>query len=201
MEVIPTTQQTYRQAAQVLGKAFENEPVSVAVFKNFTPEKRVRSLTHDFSVELLVCIRKGYPIHINEAGKIVAAAAIYPPGTYPLPAFDQWIILLKSIFGNGFYDFRGWLKWLDEIDKNHPSEAHYYLEYIGVEPGYQRKGYGSSILEHLTNKADDLGVGCYLETADSRNLPLYQHFGFQIKRQIEIIGIQSWLMWRQPNNP
>jgi GNAT superfamily N-acetyltransferase len=198
MEVLPTTQQTYREVARVLGRAFGNEAVSVAVYKNFLPEKRIRALTLDFSAELLICIHKGYPIQVNEDGKIVAAAVIYPPGSYPLPAIDQWIILLKSILGNGLYDFRGWVKWLDEIDKNHPTEAHFYLEYIGVEPGYQGKGYGSLILEHLINKADNLGVGCYLETADARNLSFYQHFGFQIKDEKEIIGIPTWFMWRQP---
>jgi GNAT superfamily N-acetyltransferase len=200
MEVLPTTQQTYRQAALVLGKAFEDEPVSVAVYKKFSPAKRVQALTVDFSAELLICIRKGYPIQINEDGRTVAAAVIYPPGTYPLSVIDEWLILLKSILGNGLYDIRGWLKWLNEVDKNHPAEAHYYLEYLGVEPGYQGKGFGSCILKHLIAKADELGVGCYLENANPRNVPFYQHFGFQIIREKEIIGIPSWFMWRPSNN-
>ena len=85
MEVIPTTKQTYRQVAQVLGKAFVDDPVSVAVYKNFSPEKRVKALTVDFSIELPVCIRKGYPIQVTEDGRIVAAAVIYPPGALPTP--------------------------------------------------------------------------------------------------------------------
>ena len=201
MEVLPTTRQTYCQAAQVLGNAFVDDPISVAVYKNFSPARRVRALTTDFSIELLICIRKGYPIQVEEDGKIVAAALIYPPGTYPLPATDQWSILFKSILGNGFYDVRGWVKWLKEVDKNHPGEAHFYLEYLGVEPGYQRKGFGSCILTHLTAKADDLGVGCYLENANPRNIPLYKRFGFQIMSEKEIIGIPSWFMWRPPGKP
>jgi GNAT superfamily N-acetyltransferase len=198
MEVLPTTLQTYRQGAQVLGNAFEDDPVSVAVYKNFTPEKRVRALTVDFSIELLVCIRKGYPIQVNENGRIVATAVIYPPGAYPLPVLDQRLILLKSILGNGWYDIRGWLQWLNEVDKNHPAEAHYYLEYLGVEPRYQGHGFGSGILKHLIAKADEQGVGCYLENANPRNVPIYQRFGFQIKAEKEIIGIPTWFMWRPP---
>jgi GNAT superfamily N-acetyltransferase len=200
MEVLPTTQQTYLQVAQVLGVAFEDDPVSVAVYKNFAPGKRVRALTVDFSIELLVCIRKGYPIQVNEDGNTVAAAVIYPPGAYPLPVIDQCLIVLKSLLMNGLYDVRGWLKWLDEIDKYHPTQAHYYLEYLGVEPGYQGKGFGSFILKHLIAKADELGVGCYLENANPRNVPFYQRFGFQITGEKEIIGIPSWFMWRPPGN-
>jgi len=199
-EVLPTTRQTYHQAAQVLGIAFEDEPVSVAVYHSFSPERRVQALTVDFSAELSVCIRKGYPIQINEDGKIVASAVIYPPGAYPLPTIDEWLIVLKSIIGNGLYDIRGWLKWLNEIDKHHPVEAHYYLEYLGVEPGYQGKGFGSAILKHLIDKADELGVGCYLENANPRNITFYQRSGFRIIRELEIIGIPTWFMWRPPGN-
>jgi ribosomal protein S18 acetylase RimI-like enzyme len=199
MEVLPTTQLTFRQAAQVLGKAFEDDPVSVAVYKNFSPVKRVRALTADFSVELLLCIRKGYPIEVNEDGRIVAAAVIYPPGTYPLPVLDQWVILFKSILGNGWYDIRGYIEWLNEVDKVHPDKAHFYLEYLGVEPECQGKGFGSSILQHLSAKADEQGVGCYLENANPRNLAFYQRFGFQVIHEKEIIGIPSWFMWRPPS--
>lgn len=198
MQVLSTTRHTYLQAAQVLGRAFTDDPVSVAVYKNFPPIKRERALTVDFSVELLLCIRKGYPIEVNEQGRLVAAAVIYPPGIYPLPAYDQWLILLKSILANGWYDIRGYIKWLDEVDKVHPNEAHFYLEYLGVDPEYQGRGFGSSILQHLSNRADERGVGCYLENANPRNLALYQRFGFQIIGEKEIIGIPSWFMWRPP---
>ncbi len=198
MEVLLTTKQTYRQAAQVLGKAFADDPVSVAVYKNFSPENRVKALTNDFSIELPVCIRKGYPIHVSEDGRIVAAAVIYPPGTYPLPVIDQWLIQLKSILGNGWYDIRGWQTWLNEVDKYRPHEAHYYLEYLGVEPEYQGQGFGTCILKHLIAKADEQGLGCYLENANPRNVPFYQRSGFQIQREMEIIGISTWLMWRPP---
>lgn len=199
MQVLSTTRLTYLQAAKVLGKAFVDDPVSVAVYKNFPPLKRERALTVDFSVELLLCIRKGYPIEVNEQGRIVAAAVIYPPGIYPLPVYDQWMILIKSILANGWYDIRGYIKWLDEVDKVHPDEAHFYLEYLGVEPEYQGKGFGSSILQHLSARADELGVGCYLENANPRNLAFYQRFGFQVIGEKEIIGIPSWFMWRPPS--
>ncbi len=199
MQVLSTTRQTFRQVAQVLGNAFVDDPVSVVVYKNFSAERRLRALTVDFLIELQTCMRKGYPIHVTQDGKITAAAVIYPPGAYPLPVLDQWLIQLKSILGNGWYDIRGWLTWLNEVDKHHPRQAHYYLEYLGVEPGYQGQGFGSCIVKHLTAKADAQGVGCYLENANPRNVAFYQRFGFQITREIEIIGIPSWFMWRPPN--
>ncbi len=199
-EVLPTTRQTYHQAAQVLARAFVDDPVSVACFRNFSPDRRVSALIVDFTAELLVCVRRGYPVQVNEDGKVIATAVIYPPGAYPLPVLDQWRLLIKSFLGNGFYDMKPWIRWLDEVDKLHPKEAHYYLEYLGVEPRQQGKANGSAILRHLVNKADEEHVGCYLENANLRNVPFYQRFGFQIMSEKEIIGILSWFMWRPPGN-
>ena len=197
-QISPITRQSYRQAAKVLGKAFVDEPVSVAVYRNFSPLERARALTVDFSVELAVCVRKGYPIQVCDDGMVFGAAVIYPPGSYPLPKLDQWMFLIRSLLLNGWYDIRSWMSWLDETDKDHPTAAHYYLEYIGVEPAYQGKGFGSILMEHLVEKADLAGVGCYLENAYPRNVPFYQRFGFQVMQEREIIGLPAWLMWREP---
>lgn len=175
-----------------------DEPVSVVIYRNFSPDQRAQALTVDFSAEMVASLHLGYPIQVNEDGKIVAAALIYPPGTYPLPRFEQWIFLFKSVLGNGWYDVRSWVKWLNEVDKVHPTKPHYYLEYIGVDPTYQGMGYGSAIMEHLVAKADQEGVGCYLENANPHNIPFYKRFGFTIANEKEIIGFTTWFMWRDP---
>lgn len=195
-EVLPVTCQFYREAAGVLGRAFVDEPVSAAVYPQFSTEKRQRNLTADFEAELEVCLRRGWPLMVLEAGKVVAAAVVYPPGSYPTPLGDQIKIFFKSIWGHDFYDLRPWLRWLAEIDKIHPQEPHYYLAFMGVEPGYQGRGFGSAILRHVAARADEAKTGCYLETASPQNVPLYQRFGFQVLVEKEIIGLRSWFMWR-----
>lgn len=194
----PTTLQTYRQAASVLGRAFVNEPVSAAVYRSFSAERRARALTADFTSELAVGLRKGCPVHLAEDGRVVAAALIYPPGAYPLTAYDNWMFLLKSVVRNGWYDLRSWVKWCDEVDAVHPQKSHYYLEYIGVDPDRQGKGLGSQLLGHLAAHADQDGVGCYLENANPHNLPFYGRAGFEVIGEKIIIGLHAWFMWRKP---
>jgi len=197
LQVLPITRQSYRQAAFVLGKAFVDEPVSALIYRRFSPQQRVRALTVDFSAELLVNLRIGCPIQVEDDGSVAAAAIIYPPRTYPLPWYVGWIFLIKSVLRNGRYDIRSWIRWLNEVDKIHPTEPHYYLECIGVEPSYHRKGLGSLIMDHLITRADADRCGCYLENADHRNIPFYERFGFQIIDQKEIVGIPTWFMWRK----
>jgi GNAT superfamily N-acetyltransferase len=198
-DIRPITDQSYPQAAHVLATAFVNDPVTQVCFKGFTPEQRVRALTTDFTNELKVCLRRGYPVQLVEDGVTKAVAVIYPPGTYPYPQVDLWKIMLKSALASGLQNVRSWMGWMNGIDAYHPKEAHYYLEYLGVAPECQGQGYGSLLLRHMTAKADELGVGCYLENALLRNVPFYQRAGFTQVREEEIIGIHAWLMWRAKN--
>ena len=195
-QFLRTAIENYKEAAQVLGRAFLDEPVSQRVYQNLSPNKRLKNLIADFTGELLVCIQKGEPVHIEQNGKIVAVASIYPPGIYPLSRLDELRLLFWTIWGHSFYNFRIWLKWLEQAGKHHPQEPHYYLEYVGVEPSMQGSGLGSMLLKYLTTQADKAQVGCYLETATRKNLPLYQRFGFQVIYEDEIIGLPAWFMWR-----
>jgi GNAT superfamily N-acetyltransferase len=191
-----TTRHTYRQAARVLARAFVDEPVSQRVYRRLTPPQILKNLTLDFTGELAACLRRGQPLELRQNGAIVAAAVIYPPGAYPLPRSAELLITLTSILGHTCYDLRAWQAWLDEVGQHHPHAPHYYLEYLGVEPALQGQGLGSQLLSELTRRADAVGVGCYLETATRRNLPLYQRFGFQVTVQKEIIGLPAWFLWR-----
>lgn len=195
-KVVRTERETWHQAAQVLGRAFLDEPVSQWIYRGLSPEKCLKNLVADFTGELSVAIRRGEPVHVNQNGKIAAAALIYPPGAYPLKGLDELRLLFWTIWGHSPYDLKAWMSWLEETEKQHPREPHYYLEYIGVEPSLQGNGLGSDILRHLTSEADKAQAGCYLETATRKNLPLYQRFGFQIIGEDEIIGLPAWFMWR-----
>ncbi len=92
------------------------------------------------------------------------------------------------------------MKLLTALEKDHPKEPHYYLELLGVDPPWQGLGFGSRLMQQLTAWADADGVGCYLETAKPRNVPFYQRCGFQITKEIDVIGVHIWLMWRPPSN-
>jgi len=195
---LPITLQSYRQAAEVLARAFLDDPVTVAVYRNFSPERRLRALAVDFTAEVLECVHRGYPLQIDMERNVIAAAVIFPPRTYPLPVLTQWMLLAKSIWGNGIYDVGSWLRWQEEVDKYRPSRPHYYLEYLGVEPGLQGKALGSTLVKTLTSKADRERVGSYLENANARNISFYQRLGFDIVNEKEIIGVRTWFMWRDP---
>jgi len=187
-----------REAAGVLGRAFRDDPMVVAILEDVAPEIRVKRLSVMFAADLKTCARRGLPLQVRDMNNIACAAIVYPPGAYPLPTFAQLGILLKSVVRNGFYGFARWLTVLGRFEKRHPKDTHYYLEFMGVDPIQQGKGLGSSLLIDLSSRADQEKVGCYLETSNARNVPLYQRFGYETVAEEEILGVNTWFMWRSP---
>lgn len=200
MHIEPITHQTCQEAAHVLGRAFADEPVSIAIYKGSDPDERIQNLTADFTIEVEDCIRRGIPLQISEAGKMVAAATIYPPGTYPFPWIYQARLMFFAILDSRRVSVRASLRWQLAAGKIHPKEPHYYFQYLGVLPEYQGKGYGTAMMQYFTALADQTKMPGYLETASAGAVPMYRRNGFETLVEKEIIGIRAWFMWRKPIN-
>jgi ribosomal protein S18 acetylase RimI-like enzyme len=66
----------------------------------------------------------------------------------------------------------------EKMDQSHPKEPHWYLSMIGVDPIAQGKGLGAELMRYALARCDQDGALAYLETANPRNIPLYERFGF-----------------------
>ncbi len=81
----------------------------------------------------------------------------------------------------------------------HPSEPHWYLPLIGVDPTREAKGYGSALLKHALAQCDDEKQLAYLESSKPSNLPLYERHGFEILGTIQVRSSPPiWPMARRP---
>lgn len=67
---------------------------------------------------------------------------------------------------------------LEQMGRFHPPGPHWYLPLIGVDPGVQRRGLGSALLQRAVERCDREGLPAYLEATSARNVPLYERFGF-----------------------
>jgi ribosomal protein S18 acetylase RimI-like enzyme len=191
------------ETAGVLARAFRDDPVAVAILRGLSPEVRIKTLTISFDADLQTCGPRGCPLQVDQDKIAGAAIIIHRPDMYPLPVSAQTGLLWK-VFTKGLVtswspsSFGRWLKWLAAIEKKHPAEPHYYLEFVGIDTPFQGKGLGSLLLQRLVGWADEEGMGCHLETGNPRNVPLYRRFGFQTTAEEEIIGVHTWFMWRPP---
>lgn len=117
---------------------------------------------------------------------------------FPLWAQIHW--LLKVSFE--ISPVVSWYLWqsLRILERHHPSEPHYYLMLLGVHPNFQKKGYARALLEALHARSEEHppSIGVYLETAKEQNVAFYKYFGYPVKTQVNINGVENFIMFR-PN--
>jgi ribosomal protein S18 acetylase RimI-like enzyme len=81
----------------------------------------------------------------------------------------------------------------------HPTEPHWYLNFIGVDPAYQGRGLGGALLNHALAVVDQDGLPAYLEATTLNNRRLYERHGFVL---VDVIQYGSsppmYAMRREP---
>jgi ribosomal protein S18 acetylase RimI-like enzyme len=72
------------------------------------------------------------------------------------------------------------------MDSYHPSEPHWYLPLIGVDPTQQCRGYGSALMEHALIQCDRDKKLAYLESSNPKNITLHERHGFELLGTIQV---------------
>lgn len=112
-----------------------------------------------------------------------SGAALWLPPTVQ-PDEDEMVALLqRTVPERNHADM---FSVLEQMDDYHPTEPHWYLPLIGVDPLQQGGGYGSALMEHALVVCDREGKLAYLESSDPRNIPLYERHGFEVMGTIQV---------------
>lgn len=73
----------------------------------------------------------------------------------------------------------------EQMQKFHPTEPHWYLPMIGVDPAHQGAGVGSALMTEALKAVDRDGLIAYLESSNPKNVSLYERHGFEIIGEIQ----------------
>ncbi|WP_375480060.1 GNAT family N-acetyltransferase [uncultured Nostoc sp.] len=68
---------------------------------------------------------------------------------------------------------------LEQMEHYHPTEPHWYLAILGVEPKQQGKGYGSALIQKILQECDRTQTPAYLESSNPSSVPFYERHGFE----------------------
>ncbi|MCA1712293.1 MAG: GNAT family N-acetyltransferase [Actinobacteria bacterium] len=181
-------------AAQVLGRAFSDDPVFGWLLAGRpNPDRR---LTRVFGAFVDAADR-------TPDAQVLAteqAASIWrPPGAWKAGGFD----VLRSgprlvrAFGPGLVRS---LRLLSAVERAHPAEPHWYLEAVGVVPEARGRGLGGPMLTPVLERCDTAGLPAYLESSNPRNIAFYERHGFQIRPLFDLPAGCPVItpMWRDP---
>jgi GNAT superfamily N-acetyltransferase len=75
---------------------------------------------------------------------------------------------------------------LEQMGRYHPSEPHWYLPLMGVDPFQQGKGLGAALMRHALVACDRDRSIAYLESTNPKNVPLYERHGFELLGTIQV---------------
>jgi GNAT superfamily N-acetyltransferase len=180
LEVGPLPAGRIDEAVALLGRAFLPDPI----FSYFFPDPARRSAVFAafFGMLVNIHIRFGHVYAAERNGELVGAAVWRPPDAGAPSAEDlvlehEAITKLQAIDANGA---EGILSGFAKTESGHPSEPHWYLFFVGVEPDLQGQGIGQQLLAPVLEAADAAGTLCYLETPFPRTHEFYQRLGFHI---------------------
>lgn len=69
---------------------------------------------------------------------------------------------------------------LEQMDRAHPTEPHWYLPWLGVDSARQGCGWGAELLRHGLERVDADRLPAFLETPNPRTVPFYERHGFVV---------------------
>ena len=98
---------------------------------------------------------------------------------------------LKLIFHSGFGIVKKLLVYEEfamELKKEFTDHYDWYLYNLSVQKDSQGKGIASKLLRPMLDFCDDEKMVVYLETNKNKNVGIYEHFGFELKKEAFIPG-------------
>ena len=139
-------------------------------------------------------------VHVESGGR--AAALWLPPEarSQGAPRLGLLHFGLKLVLDGGLQPVWRLRQQGSVFARHHPREPHYYLQFIGCRHDEQGRGVGSALLQEGIRICDDRGMPAYLECSNTRNVPLYERHGFDVRHQQAVgsNGPTAWFMWREP---
>ena len=193
----PLTADHVDEATAIYSAAFLNDPMFVYLLPDKSKRKKsVKVLfkaTVKYSIKYDECYGISSPIEgvaiWNRPGKRrISILGVIRSGFLKIIFTPFIFTIIKSL--------RLFLK-TEKIHKKYATNPHFYLSLLAVYPNSQGKGLAGKLLRPILKKSDKMNVGVYIETANPKNLPIYEHFGFQVMEELQIQnGLRVWALYR-----
>ena len=180
--------------AEVLKQAFADDPVTAWCFPN--ESDRLERLGRFYAEIFLPRMALGRDEIYADEG-LNGVASWTPPGLGHMTPMENLRLLprLAAVCGRGLPRA---LRALSYLESQFPEEPHWHLPFLGVSPGSQGRGIGSSLMRPILERCDRDGTPAYLEASTPRNRALYLRHGFVVLDEIRLPGggPPLWRMWR-----
>ena len=192
-----------KPAAEVLARAFQDHPILVY----FIPDASVRRDKLHYIFERAVFYGVLYGEVYATSPNLEGVAIWLPSETADMTLWRLIRVGMLFLFfrlGAGFIS-RGLriADFLSSVQQRYAPLRYWLLQFLGVDPDHQGKGYSGTLLKPMFARIDQEHLPCYLDTEEEENVPLYQRYGFKVVEELTIPGtdIRLWAMLRDISTP
>ena len=186
------------EAAAVLGRAVVDDPLCVYVL----PDAQQRVVGVPLLMEMF--LRLGLALgEVWVTPPPIRGVACWLSPAHPTIAEEErnaagWRDVQAAWGGEAVDRYRAFVGDRDGAVGSLTPQPHWHLAWLGVEPGHQGQGIGSTLVRQMTIRADGDGVACWLFTFARHNVPVYEHLGFHVTLETDLpsSGLRLWVMAR-----
>ena len=182
-------------AALLLSRAMCDNPIDVRAFGGEAPRRR-RSLERFYAPVLRGLCRRGEILGGFRDAELIALCAFAPPGHCQATLAEKVRILPSVVLANQIGTAARILQWVGAWARRDPSEPHWHLGPVAVEPASQGQGVGHALVADFCTRVDECAGLAYLETDKRENVRFYRRFGFSVVAEAEVLGVRTWFMSR-----
>jgi GNAT superfamily N-acetyltransferase len=188
------------EAAALLARAFAADPFLGYFMAD--PRRRRFALPSFFGAVLQELIDSRAVYASEQAGRLAGVAAWVPPEPES-PSRDARVrARLASARVRLLFPRAAPRVWsgFATLAADHPGDPHWYLAFVGIEPGEQGRGLGRQLLDPVLRQADREGRLCYLETPFPDTRAFYRKLHFTETAEVRpVAGAPPiWTMTREP---
>jgi GNAT superfamily N-acetyltransferase len=178
------------EAAQVLARAFVDNPIHVAAFGEG------RHDSNEAFFRQALAVMKG-PKWVALEGSRVLGLIHWVDGTEcQFSNLEKLKLTPKMIRGFGLPAALRVSRWLAAWSKLDPRTPHVHLGPIGVDPDAWGQGIGQQLMAIYIDAVDKSGLMGYLETDRPENVDFYRRFGFETTEEVTVLGVRNYFMAR-----
>jgi ribosomal protein S18 acetylase RimI-like enzyme len=181
LQIGPLPTARIADAVAILGRAFMTDPIFSYLFPD--PSRRSAVFAVFFGMLVNTYLRFGHVYGAQQDGMLSGVAVWRPPNAGALSEYDKAVeneaaMRVRAIDSTAAEEmFAGFAR----AETDHPTDPHWYLFFVGVEPALQGRGIGEQLLVPVLRAADAQGTVCYLETPFPRTHAFYRRLGFEVK--------------------
>jgi ribosomal protein S18 acetylase RimI-like enzyme len=180
------------EAAELMGRAFLPTPLPMAVMGGKL-DKNLKKMGN--GMKMMLTSGDGDVICARDGSQVVGVMRMVKWPECQKPPISTAMLIPALIFiGGAALRVRKFRKIWVEHD---PDKPHWHIDPLCVLPERQGQGIGSKLLQYFCDRVDKENQLGYLETDQEANVRLYNRFGFEVREEGPIFGVQNYYMWRE----